>query len=134
MAETLPMRRVTDHPTFRRRLRVWLVSFVGLLILAGILSWMVVHEDRARERERVEARLVFCQEIERVKAALRHDLEEQIREDEQFLAGAAGLPLGPLEEQIRRSLARDRRTLATLRPYRGGCEAFAANPLNSKES
>ena len=129
---THPLRRATDRAAFRHRLQLWLLTLFGLLALAAALSWMVVHEDRARERERVAARLFSCQEIEKVKAALRTDLREQIREDEEFLAGTAGLPIGLLEERIRRSIERDRRTLASLQPYPGGCTRFATDPLTSE--
>ena len=123
---TVPARRATDHLSFRRRLRLWVGIFVALLTLTGVLSWIVIHEDRARERERIASRLAICEEIEVVKVIMRRDLREQISANEDLLR--LGEQLGLREDELRREIERDRRTLESLHPRSESCEAFAVNP------
>lgn len=93
-----------------------------LLVVAGFLVVIYI-EGHHREQERRRARLVFCEELEKVKEVQRVDKVSQIQESERFLRdNPDGLP-GIPGDLIRRGIERDRAVLRDLAPV--NCEDFA---------
>lgn len=97
-------------------------AVIVMLMVSGFLALIWV-EAKHREEDRVHARVVFCQELEKVKVVIRSTLNQSIRESEAFLTANPRGSLGIPSDVIRRSIERNRRTVRELAPVE--CERFA---------
>lgn len=110
-----------------RRTKFEVFSFLvpALTVFVMVIGFfaLIWVEAKHREEDRIHARVVFCQELEKVKVVIRETLNQSIRESEGFLTANPNGSLGIPADVIRRSIERNRRTVKELAPVE--CERFA---------
>jgi hypothetical protein len=119
---------VTEKRELYRRAIPWLL---GLLLISMVMvgfAGLVFDAGKQREQERIVARYVICEELEKLKEVQRIRLRQQIKESQAFLkANPDGIP-GIPASLIQRGIDRNKDLLTGLSPYPNGCAAFARDP------
>ena len=127
MNETIEAREdVQLQQMIHRAVLRWAVVLALVVATAAAIAWYIHTQDVARQNERIVARYVLCLEIDSLKGAARASVMEGIEEREVLLQG--GFVTGIEAERLQREIDRSRRFLESLKPYPGGCAAFARDP------